>query len=103
MKPLYTEFKEYLENQEQNKGNMQLADIINNSLKETYKNQSFLSFKVYFFNNPTTDSPNPGGLSGIAFIFKNSDNWGWMFLIGNGKIYLQSLENGIWKGWSNVS
>ena len=103
MKPLYTKFKEYLNNQEQNKGNVQLANIINNSLKETYANQSNLSFKVYFFNNPTIDSPIPGGLSGIAWIFKSSENWGWILLIGNGELYLQSLENGIWKDWTIIN
>ncbi len=94
MKPLYVQFKEYKAYQE--------FETINTTMLDCYTKQKNFSLKFYFFNNSITDAPSTG-ISGIAIIFKNSSNWGWILAIANGRIFSKSLNGGVWQDWKEFN
>ena len=101
MKPLYIQFKEKLKEEQEN-SIYQNFEIINKTFEDSYNTQKNSSLKFYFFNNEVPDSPN-SGISGIAIIFKNSERWGWILAIGNGRIFTKNLSSGSWQNWKEFN
>ena len=101
MKPLYAQFKEQKDFIEKEKLGNQNFGQVTGSVQSYYESLKNSTLIFAFYSQGLPDIPNKTS-SGIALIFKQSSNWGWIFSISNGIAYTKSLNNGSWGNWTSL-